>query len=592
MKMIQLISVLASLLLISCGGGNGNGGEPEKPEQKTLQAPSGVCLAADPGSETLEFKWNPVDGAQQYRYRLLKGNTEDKTGTTATPGVAFSGLEPSTGYKFDVAAVSGSVESAWSSRIEARTLAPGVPGMSPEQKYALFRIPASEEDGTVRAFPGAQGSGMLATGGRGGKVIHVTNLEDSGTGSLRAAIDEKGARTIVFDVAGVIALKSRITIKNGDLTIAGQTAPGDGICIKNYNVRINAGNVILRYLRFRMGDEEKTEDDALNCYGSSGFANIIIDHCSLSWSTDECGTFYGVKDFTLQYCILSESLRNSVHDKGKHGYGGIWGGDNVSFHHNLLAHHDSRNPRFDHDGVSTIKGPVHFYNNVVYNWGNNSGYGGESYKDQGVRQINMVNNYYKPGPATAKHRTRIVNPTTVSTTGSAVEIVPGMFYVSGNYVYGSEAVTADNWLGVEPDEESKKESLKAASYQGTAPVMETAEKAFESVLEGAGASKKRDAVDQRIVRETREGTSTYTGSKGSTGGLIDTQTDVGGWPNYVASAEEMAQAADTDRDGMPDWFEDMFALNKTDASDALAKSLDLKGRYTNLEMYLHYILIK
>ena len=463
--------------------------------------------------------------------------------------------------------------------------------------YADFLLPAAEDSiHAVLAFPGAEGGGMYTTGGRGGKILHVTNLNDSGTGSLRQALCKtSGARTIVFDVAGTIALESPLKINYGDVTVAGQTAPGDGICIKNYTTQICADNVIIRFLRFRMGDEKATEDDALNCYTKSSYKNIIIDHCSLSWSTDECGSFYGTIDFTLQYCILSESLRNSVHDKGKHGYGGIWGGSNASFHHNLLAHHDSRNPRFDHDYVNSLKGPVHHINNVVYNWGSNSAYGGESGSGQEAKKINMVANYYKSGPATSA-KSRILNITTKCSYCNSTnqnDVVPGMFYISENHVDGFPAVSSDNWSGVIPDSANKIDvsTRKSGSYQGShTGTVHSAQKAFEAVLKYAGASLRRDSVDERIEREVREGKYTFEGSKGSTGGLIDTQSDAGGWPKLSATADELSLVKDTDRDGMPDWFEDQMGLNSSDTSDAAAKTLDLKGRYTNLEMYLHYII--
>ena len=472
---------------------------------------------------------------------------------------------------------------------------PPAPAPKPSDYYSEFAIPAKEEDGVARAFPGASGGGAVTTGGRGGRVLHVTSLDDSSVaGTLRWAVNQSGARTVVFDVAGTIALKSRLEIKNGDITIAGQTAPGDGICIRDNNVRIKTDNVIIRFVRFRMGDKTATEDDVLNCYasGTSTYKNIIIDHCSLSWSTDECGTFYGVSNFTLQYCIISESLRNSMHDKGKHGYGGIWGGKDASFHHNLLAHHDSRNPRFDHEYLSTLKGPVHFYNNVIYNWGDNSAYGGESGSGKEPRQINIVSNYYKPGPATKKHKSRIVNPTTSCKNCNPsvpANVTPGKFFVESNYVSGSSSVTADNWAGVEPDDSALKSSIKSTQYQGTKPDMDTAEGAFSKVLALSGASLRRDAVDTRVIAETKEGKYTFTGGNGSTGGLIDSQEDVGGWPQYSATTEELSKVQDSDGDGMPDWFEEKFALKKNDASDGKSKDIDKQGRYTNLEMYMHYL---
>ncbi len=447
------------------------------------------------------------------------------------------------------------------------------------------------------AFPGAEGVARLTTtGGRGGKILHVTNLNDSGTGSLRAACQASGPRIVVFDVSGIIELRSALKINNDNITIEGQTAPGDGICLKNYTFSINCNNAIIRFIRARMGDEAKSEDDAMNGWhhDDSKKKNVIIDHCTMSWSTDECGSFYGIENFTLQWCMLSESLVNSVHGKGAHGYGGIWGGKNAAFHHNLLAHHTSRNPRFDHDYVSTMKGPIDYVNNVVYNWGDNSSYGGESANTSGeYRKINMINNYYKAGPATSP-KERIVNPTTnckncTGETSGLKNIVPGHFYINGNYVYNYPAITADNWSGngVRPDDTSKKSAIKSdtrfvAENSDELLSMHPAETAFDQVLEYAGASYVRDDIDSRIAQETQTGTFTYTGSNGSTrGGMIDTQTDAGGWPAY----KQTEKLADSDNDGMPDIWEEAMGLDKSDATDAQKYTLDPQGYYTNIEVY-------
>ena len=479
-----------------------------------------------------------------------------------------------------------------------------------------FGLPlANEDDGVVRAFPGAEGGGMYTTGGRGGKVYHVTKLTDDGTaGTLRHAVEQSGARTIVFDVAGTIALSRELEIKQGDLTIAGQTAPGDGICLRDFPVTIKADNVIIRYLRFRMGDTTQAEDDAL---GGKYHSNIVIDHCSVSWCTDECASFYANRNFTMQWCIISESLNNSVHGKGAHGYGGIWGGGNASFHHNLLAHHKSRNPRFDHpyvydkNNASIIEqygGHVDFRNNAIYNWGDSENcYGGE------MCEINMVNNYFKEGPASKSNKYFFVaygsSCTECSSYGYTYEELLTKVYADGNLYLkkdGSQAdFSADNYAGIY-DKARKSYTTYTDDNTGTyrLPGMlsiehdgqacytttHSAEGAFDAILAYAGASLKRDAVDKRAVDDARSGKATITdGGNGSTDGIIDTQSAVGGWPELTATGEEIARAKDSDGDGIPDYYEELFGLDKNNAADGNAKTLDPKGLYTNLEVYLHYL---
>lgn len=439
----------------------------------------------------------------------------------------------------------------------------------------------------IPAFPGAEGGGKYVTGGREGVVIHVTTLEDArdevtkqpAIGTLRKALQMDGTRTVVFDVAGTIHLTSQLEITGGNLTVAGQTAPGDGICIAGYPVVVKASNVILRFLRFRMGDQNKVEGDALTICEHK---NIIVDHCSFSWSTDECVSVYGNENFTLQYCFITESLKASVHAKGAHGYGGIWGGKNASFHHNLLAHHQSRNPRFDHDYVNTkCAGPIDFVNNVVYNWESNSAYGGEgSTNGGGGRHINFVNNYYKPGPSTKDDvKTRLVDPWTSCSNcveGSKVlekggSVVPPKIYLVGNTMYGSSEVTADNWKG-----SSKSKSIAGVDTRWTDGLTslskeQSAEEAYETVLAKAGCSISRDALDARIVNDVRSGT----------GKLINSPDEAGGYP----ALNPGTALADTDRDGMPDAWEDGNGLNKSASSDAKLYTLD--KNYTNLEVYLN-----
>ncbi len=417
------------------------------------------------------------------------------------------------------------------------------------------------------AFPGADGFGKDATGGRGGKVVYVTNLNNSGPGSLREAVEMEDPRIVVFSVSGNIDLKSPLKINDGDITIAGQSAPGDGICVRYYPVTVSADNVIIRYMRFRMGDTKKVQDDALS---GRHIRNVIIDHCSISWGTDETATFYWVQDFTMQWCIISESLNNSVHEKGEHGYGGIWGGIRASFHHNLFAHHKSRTPRFSgSNSTSNSEEQItYFRNNVVYNWMTNDTYGGED------GRFNLVNSYYKPGPATEpSKRDRILNPYKPF----------GKFYVKGNMIKGAPEITQNNWDGgVQCEDGVCPDSIRQQQpFNYEMKYTESAEDAFEQVLARSGASLHRDAVDQRIVAEVRNGVATYEGSKTKKPGIIDSQKNVGGWPKLEAAPAP----SDSDRDGIPDQWEEKHNLNSGNASDAAAYELD--KNYTNIEVYLN-----
>lgn len=458
-------------------------------------------------------------------------------------------------------------------------------------------------DEPIVAFAGAEGGGSYATGGRGGTILPIITLDDYNTGSneaaipgsLRYALSQKGKRIIVFKVAGVIHLKNTLTVTEGDVTILGQTAPGDGICIADYPVKINgANNVIMQYIRIRMGDEKLSakEADGADALSVNNSTNVLIDHCSFSWSTDECCSCYGNSNFTLQYCFITESLRLSKHtdssgDTSNHGFGGIWGGTNATFHHNLLAHHDNRNPRFDHDYVSTYRGPLDYVNNVVYNWGGNSTYGGESVNAS--RKINMVNNYYKYGPASsAKSRLLLATTYCTNCVKNTGIVTPGKFYLSGNYMFGSTTVTNDNWNGVTVDSKgtaSVNDCKSATRHIMTHDVTtQTAEQAYETVLSKAGCSFRRDAIDTRIVGEVRNQSYTYTGSKSGKKGLIDSPDDVKGtnataWDIYI----EATATNDSDNDGMPDDWEDAHGLNKNDRKDAPLKTLN--SHYANIEVY-------
>lgn len=427
----------------------------------------------------------------------------------------------------------------------------------------LFIVPDVANSQTM-AFPGAEGFGKFTTGGRGGKVVIVSNLDDDGPGSLRDAIQKKYPRIIVFAVSGNIDLQSPLDINYGDVTIEGQTAPGDGICIRNFTTNIKSDNVIVRFLRFRMGDLKKFEGDALS--GTRGRKNIIIDHCSISWATDECASFYNNEMFTMQWCIISESLNHSVHSKGDHGYGGIWGGRKASFHHNLVASHSSRLPRFS-GSASTPNTPdelVDFRNNVIYNWMINNTYGGEKGK------YNIVNNYYKPGPATktSRRRNQILEPWPPT----------GKFYVTGNVLEGNAEVTRENRMGIgkaNPDSVLVADELKVVSIP-----LEDAAASYARVLALAGASVKRDAVDKRIVAEVKSGKSTA-GAREN--GIIDSQEDVGGWPDL----RSLPPQKDSDEDGMPDAWEKAHNLNQNDPADANQQTLH-QG-YDNIEVYANGI---
>jgi len=427
------------------------------------------------------------------------------------------------------------------------------------------------------AFPGAEGGGKFTTGGRGGKVLSVTSLaDDDSEGTLRWAINQTGPRTVLFKASGLISLTKPLQIKNGDLTIAGQSAPGDGICIKDYDVFVSTDNVIIRFIRFRLGDLIKGhEPDAL---GGRNKKNIIIDHCSSSWSIDECASFYSNENFTLQWCIASESLNNSEHPKGAHGYGGIWGGKNASFHHNLIAHHNSRNPRFNGFKRAGLKYTnvqneerVDFRNNVIYNWGDNSSYGGES------GTYNMVANYFKAGPGTKSTiKNRITN---VDMDADTTKCAPGYgkYYIQGNYVYGFPDVTKNNWNGVSYAKGVNTTKCKVSTPFKFEPIaVQTAEVAYEKVLAYAGASLSRDAVDARVTKEVRTGTATFKGSLNGRPGLIDSQSDVGGWPTYNSKSAP----SDKNNDGIPDgWLEKNFpGKSATDVNNC---------GYTYLEVYLN-----
>ena len=529
---------------------------------------------------------------------------------------------------------------------------------------ALGAVPTADAlADNLPAFPGAEGFGRYTTGGRGGAVYHVTKLDDDGSeGSFRWACNKSGVRTIVFDVSGTIYLKSALQLKKGNVTIAGQTAPGDGICIADYPFTIDSDNVIIRFMRFRLGNRhvDKHEGDGL---GGMDRKNIIVDHCSISWSIDECLSVYGSKNITLQWNIISQSLKKSGHSKGNHGYGGNWGGSGATYHHNLLAHHDSRVPRLGPRPGTQKDERMDMRNNVMYNWGGNGCYGGEG------MTVNIAYNYYKPGPTTLKRtkamQYRLAAPgirtvdyclnkaaiaayykTAIGTavtkndvsgssdgTNNYVEIsgtkykidmktnkidvggkqvtvswndwkpmlhVWGKFYAEGNYNPKSADMNKDNFKYGIANQIDKSGNDK--TYPGdnavklTVPMpfegvtTHTAQDAYEKVLAYAGASLHRDWVDEQMVNDTRKGIATSTGS-GNTGGIINSQNDNkpaeaaadwSPWPDLVTDTS--ISVADTDGDGIPDYWEDANGLDKNNAADG--NLTDAEG-YTNLERYMN-----
>lgn len=501
---------------------------------------------------------------------------------------------------------------------------------------------ASAEE--VPAFPGAEGFGRYVTGGRGGKIVHVTNLNDSGAGSLREAVKGNTAKIVVFDVGGYIDLKSDLTI-GSNTTIAGQTAPGEGITLRYFTVKPEkegtTQNVIIRFIRSRRSQVKNVNDGADALY----FRNckkLMFDHCSFSWSIDEVASCYDNALFTMQWCTLGEGLANAGHGKGAHSYGGIWGGKEASFHHNFLCHMQNRVPRFngaryEWDGFdktrfeNTVQAEqVDFRNCVMYNWGTGGCYGGP-----GGGYINMVNNYYKAGPGT-KTATRV---TTVSigesgnSTPSNLYGYSSRYYINGNYVASASTPASYDWKGVAYDSGfstiggeryikdaahlygSSVEYLKdgagvdCVSLKLSAPIpagevsTHDAQAAYDAVLEYCGASLHRDGVDVRYMEEARTKTVNYLGNAPAPGstvtsgtkGIIDYINDPDGTENTKTASYPALETAsrpdgfDTDRDGMPDAWELANGLNPNDASDAALYTVDTRGWYPNIEVYLNSI---
>lgn len=442
-----------------------------------------------------------------------------------------------------------------------------------------------QADEIAIAFPGAEGFGKFSSGGRGGKTFIVTNLNDKGPGSFREAAEAKGKRIIVFEVSGTIHLETKLSIK-GDVTIAGQSAPGDGICLADQPVSLGGDNIIVRYIRFRMGDKYQSQagmvdgsggDDA---FGGIRRKNIIIDHCSMSWSTDEVFSIYAGDSTTVQWNIISEPLNYSYHfetgdkDWEHHGYGGIWGGLHLSAHHNLFAHCNNRNPRFN--GIRhTPTEFVDYRNNVIYNWGGNNIYAGEG------GNYNIVNNYFKYGPSTSNSvKFRICNPGKNETIGF------GKWYVNGNYVDEAKDVTENNWKGVHMSnggtEADKKTTVVDQAFPAEEIPAQSAKDAFMAVLQYAGCSlPARDTLDMRILQNVLERKGNFIDVQGGFPHGTEYEKTVNAWP----ALKTVPAPADQDKDGIPDQWEKKNGLNPTDPTDAV--NIKLHKFYSNIEVYLN-----
>ena len=455
------------------------------------------------------------------------------------------------------------------------------------------------------AFPGAEGFGRYVTGGRGGYVYTVTTLDDgSDEGTLRWALSQSGPRTIVFAVSGTIHLTDELSIPS-NTTIAGQSAPGDGICVADYPVTMSGNNIIVRYMRFRLGNNYVTIDgaDGWDGFGGMDQADWMIDHCSVSWSIDECLSVLGNENTTVQWCLVAQSLVNSGHSKGAHGYGGNWGGSGASFHHNLIAHHTSRTPRLGPRYTTQLDERMDMRNNVIYNYGSNGCYGGEA------MNVNIVNNYYKPGPGsstgTKGKRIAGIGIRTESYVATYPAYEPtlhiwGKYYVDGNVNPTYSDVTEDNWtygIYAQIDEDDcdgtytdeTKDTIKLDEpIDFILTTTHSAEDAYEKVLDYVGASLHRDSFDSLMVSDTRNGVATYTGS-GLSSGFVNSQDDNkpddaddtwSAWPTL----NQYDEITDSDGDGMDDDWETENGLDPTDPEDRNTYNDD---GYTMLEVYLN-----
>ena len=549
-----------------------DGTDPKAKALKPSPADDDDHVDGDQGVVRLE--WQPAPNTVKHHVYLASASTQDEVRglvAAATKGSRqYLGITPNAEQNINVGPNASLLHYAWRVDSEDRN------GKITRGDVWTFRV-------RHLAFPGAEGYGRFAIGGRGGRVIKVTNLNDSGPGSLRAAVEASGPRTVIFDVSGRIVVENRLIIRDPYLTIAGQTAPGKGICISNYNMGLLGNHdCIIRFMRVRPGN---TAGVTLDGMGLASCDHSIIDHCSISWTQDESFSSRGAKNITLQRTLISEALNVAGHkkyEKGKeHGYAASISGDIGSFHHNLLAHCAGRNWSLAGglDKATRHAGRLDIRNNVVYNWGHRT-------TDGGAKQVNFVNNYYKPGASTKVFHVLMAEREAVKAFG------PQMYYADGNVMEGHfdegdklagvferRGEPHENWIVDEPFYESHVSTTSA-------------EAAFKDVLSDVGCNEPMlDEHDQRVIDETLHGEARYKGSITGHPGLPDSQDDVGGWDDY--GDEQRDTGWDPDNDGLPTWWEKLHNLNPNSPADDFSDANgdpDEDG-YTNLEDYLAWLAV-
>jgi hypothetical protein len=560
-------------------------------EFRAGSAPIVIAVTARGGDREVILNGFEIDAPDPNR-KAIKPSPDDHDGhadaDSSSITLSWSSRAPAARHELYFGTDRAAVEAAGRSSPEFRgSLAVAtsrVDGLS-SHRDAFWRVDEIAESGEVTrgdtwtlrprhlAFPGAEGYGRFARGGRGGRVIEVTNLDDDGPGSLRAAVAAEGPRTVVFRVSGVIRLRSPITVMRSYLTIAGQTAPGDGICLRGYSLGTSTGSsdVIIRHVRVRPGDESGHSIDGIGLGGD----HTIFDHCSISWSIDEGLDSRSARNSTFQRCLISEALDASF-QRHTHAFAASIGGTMVSYHHNLLAHCTGRvwSLAGGYDQAVHFAGHLDIRNNVVYNWNHRT-------TDGGAKRVNFVNNYYKPGSASRVFH--LVKADVGSPNDRQV------YHIAGNVMEGHPEYDVDNWNGVILNGTAPLSEVRAGSPLFPAYVATTsAAAAYRDVLADVGAIMPRqDPIDRRIVQEVRTGTWSHRGSKGGLPGIIDTPGDLGSdpWPDY----RTRDVPADADHDGLPDGWERAHGRNPASPpGDSTDPNADPDGDgYTLLEDYLN-----